>query len=119
MLNILTPPRTQGYALTLDYPHRTEWFDQMFIIWYQPGAMFSSYKVVKARDLRLRFRECVNHSRAMYNTRIHQPDVTGNSDETQLPLYYQAFYHYFAHIKTNPVARTRHRGQQQRLEVVN
>ena len=50
---------------------------------------------------------------------MHQPDVTGNSDETELPLYYQGFCHYFSHIEVNPTARNRNRGQQQRLKVVN
>ena len=75
--------------------------------------MLAQYKVVKPRDLRLRVRECENYSKAIYTTRIHQPNVSGNLDETQLPLYYQAFRHYFVYTETNPTPRTRQRGQQQ------
>jgi hypothetical protein len=71
VLNILTAAKTQGYYVTLDFPHRTEWFDQMFINWCQPGAMFAKYRIVKPRELRLRFRECENHSKAIYETRMH------------------------------------------------
>ena len=81
--------------------------------------MFAQYRIVKPRELRLRFRECESHSKAIYQTRMHQPDSTGNLDETQLPLFYQGFCHYFAHIEENPTARRRSRNSQERLQIVN
>ena len=119
VLNILTAAKTQGYFVTLDYPNRTQWFDKKFIDWYQPGAMFAKYRIVRPRELRLRFRECENECKAIFQSRMHQSDVTGTLDETQLPLYYQAFCHYYTHQNENPTARGRSRNSQQRLEVVN
>ena len=48
-LAILTAAKTQGYGNTLDYPYRTEWFEKMFITWYQPAGLLGRYKIVQAK----------------------------------------------------------------------
>ena len=35
-LSILTAAKNEGYALTLEYPHCTSWFDRRYVNWYQP-----------------------------------------------------------------------------------
>ena len=63
----------------------------MFLRWYQPGQLLSQYRYVRGRDLRNRFRHAENHAKGWYDRRQHQPNITGNLDENELPLYYNDF----------------------------
>ena len=99
-LAMVTAARNEGYGSTLDYPHRTDWFERMFLVWYQPLGLLSRFKVVKPKDLRLKFRKCENNARRIYDGRMHQPDSSGERDETEMPLYYEAFRHYFDYCES-------------------
>ena len=110
-LSILTSAKTEGYATTLDYPYRTDWFEKMFETWYQPLGLLGRFKVVKPKDLRLKFKKCENDARRIYESRVHQSDTTGALDETNMPLYYKGFRYYFDHSEAPASDRARLRMQ--------
>ena len=118
-LAMLTAARTEGFSVTLDYPYRTDWFNKMFEVWYQPMGILGRYKIVKPKDLRLKFKKCENEARKLYDARQHQADPSGNLDETDVPLFFAGFRNYFDHSEAPASERARIRVQQQRNVVVN
>ena len=91
----------------------------MFETWYQPLGLLGRFKVVKPKDLRLKFCKCENDARRIYESRLHQTNTCGALDETDMPLYYEGFRDYSDHSEAPTFDRARLRLQEQRHRIVN
>ena len=70
--------RTDGFANSLVYGKRGEWFNLKMPLWFDiDGGIFAIYRRTGVPQFRKKFTKVEVSAKVMYQNRLHQLDSTG------------------------------------------